>query len=235
MAAADCNTLGVGRRGRAGSAAHAPVARIQATEGAFSAEVANRAAGIVQYGDPMNSVSETVIVAALRRGNLQRAMELILDTYQDELYAYCARLLGDADAVQVYQHVVTSALEQLTVFNGTPSVRAWLYAIARNMVIAFQRRHPGHFPGSASPDYVPVGVADNTTGLQLMDEQLDASLEDLEPRTLELLQLALWHGLLIAEVAHVVGCSEAEARRMASDGLTYVSMGLSRSGQTTPS
>jgi len=41
----------------------------------------------------MHSMSETVIVAALRKGNLRRAVELILDSYQDEVFGYCARLV----------------------------------------------------------------------------------------------------------------------------------------------
>ena len=66
----------------------------------------------------LHTMSETVIVAALKRGNLRRAVELILDTYQDEIYGYCASVVGATESGAVYQQVLVTALEELPTFNG---------------------------------------------------------------------------------------------------------------------
>jgi len=177
-------------------------------------------------------MSETVIVAALRKGNLRRAVELILDSYQDEVFGYCARLVAPAEAIQVYQLVMAVALEELTTFTGTTSIRAWLYGIARRTVLRFQRKRPGSYPAALDADYAPVACPDDVLVIKLLDEDLEACIGRLNPLTREVLQLSLWQGLLLTEVAHVVGCSEARARHIAAEGLHDLSLDLSRSNST---
>lgn len=180
----------------------------------------------------LHSMSETVIVAALRKGNLRRAVELILDSYQDEVYGYCARLVTPAEAVQVYQQVMTTALEELTTFTGTTSIRAWLYGIARRTILHFHRTRVGSYPDAREADYAPVACPDEVPVLKLMDEDLEACIGRISPLAREVLQLSLWQGLALPEVAHVVGCSEPRARHLAAEGLHSLSLELSRSNST---
>lgn len=180
----------------------------------------------------LHSMSETVIVAALRKGNLRRAVELILDSYQDEVFGYCARLVEPKEAVKVYQQIMTTALEELTTFTGTTSVRAWLYGVARRTILHVHRRKLRRYPSALAEDYVPVDTPGEIPALQLMDEGLETCIDNLPPTVREVLQLSLWQGLLLVEVAHVIGRSEAGARRMAAEGLSLLSLDLARSNST---
>jgi DNA-directed RNA polymerase specialized sigma24 family protein len=172
----------------------------------------------------LHTMSETVIVAALKRGNLRRAVELILDTYQDEIYGYCASLVGSAEAGTVYQQVLVTALEELPTFNGVVSIRAWLYAVARRVVLRFQQEASTEPAPSlpAAPDEVP--------GLRPTDVELESCFSRVSSESREILQLALWHGLLLSEAAHVTGRSLPEARRLAADGLSILAGELQRTG-----
>jgi DNA-directed RNA polymerase specialized sigma24 family protein len=175
----------------------------------------------------MPTTTETVIVAALRSGNLRRAVELLLDTYQEELFSYCARLVGAEQASAVYQRVLALAMENVSSLQETASVRAWLFRIARAIILQFHRASPRAFPRAMSEGYVPVlGPAD--------EEERPPSPEiHLDPAVLEVLQLVLWHGLLLFEVAQVVDRSENEVRRLASQGLSRLA--LQGDGSVPPS
>jgi RNA polymerase sigma factor (sigma-70 family) len=180
----------------------------------------------------LHSMSETVIVAALRKGNLRRAVELILDSYQDEVFGYCARLIEAGDAVKVYQQIMTTALEELTSFTGITSVRAWLYGVARRSILHDHRRKLRSYPSALKENYVPVASPEEIPALQLIDEDLETCIGNLAPAVREVLQLSLWQGLLLTEVAHVIARSEVQTRRMAAEGLSLLSLDLSRSNST---
>ena len=163
----------------------------------------------------LGTMSETVIVAALKRGNLRRAIELILDTYQDEVYGYCASMVGAADSGAVYQQVLVVALDQLESFTGVVSIRAWIYGIARQVVMQVQEASR---PGSG----------EGLPGLRPTDVELDSCFDDLAPGIREVLQLTLWQGLLLSEVAYITDRSLPATRRMAAEGLSALSGELQR-------
>jgi len=180
----------------------------------------------------LHTMSETVIVAALRRGNFRRAIELILDTYQDEVFGYCAGLVGGGHSSGVYQQVLTVALDELPTFNGVVSIRAWLYGIARRVVIRHQQDAQRDFsepvPRASAPAPAFPGEIEEIRGLRPTDLELDTCLNQVAPAIREILQLTLWHGLLLAEVAHITARSLPEVRRMAAEGLSSLSGALQR-------
>jgi RNA polymerase sigma factor (sigma-70 family) len=176
------------------------------------------------------STSEIVIVTALRSGNVRRAVELLLDIYQDELFGYCARLAGAREAQSVYQAVLIAATEQLAVLEGRTSIRAWLFQLARGAILHYQRGNHHLFPGALADGYAPVAGPDDAPGLRLRDEVVERFLAQADAATTEILQLALWHGLSLGEVALVVGRSEAEVRRKAAAGLAQLDLEISRRG-----
>jgi DNA-directed RNA polymerase specialized sigma24 family protein len=182
----------------------------------------------------MSTTSETAIVTALRSGDVRRAVELILDVYQDDIFSYCVRLLGPTEALFAYHRVLSTAMEEIFSLSGQASIRAWLFRIARTCVLHFHRRQLQRFSGALEPDYVPSWGPNDAPGLRVADEALDACLVELDPATLEVLQLALWHGLGVAEVAYVVGRRESEARRMATRGLSLLDFEIARRS-TAPS
>jgi len=178
--------------------------------------------------------SETVIVAAIRTGNIRRAVELLLDTYQEELFGYCARLVGLRDSMLTYQRVLAAALEQIAAFDPKISIRAWLYGIARTIVLQHHRQHTDDHPEARGASYVPTSGPPDTLGLRLKDDPLDGAVERLTPAVQEILQLAVWQGLTLEEVAYVVGRTPAGVRRLACEGLAQLSLDVQR-GSSAPS
>jgi RNA polymerase sigma factor (sigma-70 family) len=178
--------------------------------------------------------SETVIVAAIRTGNIRRAVELLLDTYQEELFGYCTRLVGLRDSMITYQRVLATALEQIASFDPKISIRAWLYGIARSIVLQHHRQHTDDHPEARGASYVPTSGPPETLGLRLKDDFLDGALARLPPPVQEILQLAVWHSLTLAEVGYVVGQTPAGVRRLACEGLAQLSLEVQR-GSAAPS
>jgi DNA-directed RNA polymerase specialized sigma24 family protein len=183
----------------------------------------------------MPPTGETVIVTALRSGNVRRAVELMLDIYQDEVFGYCARLCGIREALRVYQMVLASALDALSTLEERITVRAFLFQIARAAVLHHQRSTPILFPSAHTPSHAPIAGPEDAPGIQLRDEVIERWQILLDPSTIEILQLALWQGLHPAEVALVVGRSELEVRRKASAGLALLDLEISRQRGGSPS
>src|SRR5437868_14440770 len=78
------------------------------------------------------------------RGGERGAVELLVRTYQDQLFGYALRLLQDrSDAQEVTQDAFLRAYQALTRRYGEEQCRAlalrpWLFRIARNL--AYNRR-----------------------------------------------------------------------------------------------
>jgi len=180
------------------------------------------------------SSNEAGIVSALRNGNIRRAGELLLDCYHEEVFNYCIRLLGIPVAVTLYPRVLSSALEDLGSFDSSTTLRAWLYGIARRTILHYHRRNPSAFVGSHDASYVPTAGPEDAPGLRLTDDKLEECCTRLPSASLEILQLALWHSLTLAEIGHVVGLQQDRVRRLASDGLSLLSLALKR-GALPPS
>ena len=158
----------------------------------------------------------------------------MLDSYQDELFSYCARLVGFPGATLVYNRVLAEAINDLSRFKNHASVRAWLFSIARRAVISHHRANHGDHPGSTRADYRPVAGLKPERPYRVKDPLVSACIEELEHDLREVLQLSLWHGLHLHEVAHVVGSTEAGVRDLATRGLLSIASQL-RLASTPPS
>jgi DNA-directed RNA polymerase specialized sigma24 family protein len=183
----------------------------------------------------LNPTSETVILAALRSGDIKRALELLLDRYQDQLYTYCARLVGRRDATRIYGQILTSAVNDLTQLDRSASIRAWLFTLAREAITHHHQVRLAEFPGALDPLYVPVkGPAEERALFSAKVSSTIERMELLEPTTREVLQLSLWHHLRLVEVAHVTERTEAAVRTIAASGLMLLAS-AGALNQTSPS
>ncbi len=183
----------------------------------------------------MPPTGETVIVTALRSGNVRRAVELMLDIYQDEVFGYCARLCGLREALQVYQHVLAAALDALPSLQERTTIRAWLFRLAREAILHHQRATPATYPGASAQTYAPIAGPEDAPGIQLRDDAIERWQSLLDPASIEILQLCLWQGLHPGEVALVIGRTELEVRRKASAGLALLDLEISRQRGGSPS
>ncbi len=169
----------------------------------------------------IHSSNDSVIVSALRKGQVRRAVSLLIDSFNDELYAYCDALLGRAGAA-VYQRALAAAIGGLAAFPGETSLRAWLFSITRREVLDYRWEHPDTYPGARDEGHCPLPRA-------ALDHE-DAALQAVPEADRELLLLRFWHGLRMDEVAFVVGRPPAEVRRRAGLALLTYSAALVRGG-----
>jgi DNA-directed RNA polymerase specialized sigma24 family protein len=126
-------------------------------------------------------------------------------------------------AQDVYLEVIAACVADITSFKGTTSVHAWLFSIARVHVLYYHHKNPDVYTGSLALGYVPIKKAGNMPGVQLKDVALEKVFNQLKPCVHEVLQLSLWHGLLLHEIAYVIEKTEAQVRKWVAVGLHELS------------
>ncbi len=136
----------------------------------------------------------------------------LYDRYALPLYRWMCRETGDAElAADLTAQVFVQALQSLHQYDPRlgASFRAWLFAIARNLLRDSWRRYkPGKLPDEMI-DQRP-GPEELALHRTLMDE-VRAALESLPERQRETIELRL-SGLSHREIAEIQGTSENAVR-----------------------
>lgn len=146
----------------------------------------------------------------------------VLDRHADEVLRFLVASLGRHDADDAFQETFLSAMRAYSKLRGDSDVRAWLLTIAHRKAIDVHRGR-GRRP-------VPIaelaGHAPADTGPGLPDDEHWARVRRLPARQRAVLTLRYAADLTHAEIARVLGCSEAASRRAAADGLATLRMEL---------
>lgn len=80
------------------------------------------------------------IVVRVQRGESER-FACIVDVYQQQLFRYCCRLLGNQqDAEDAVQDIMVKAYQSIRRYKATVSFSAWLYRVAGNHCLNLLRR-----------------------------------------------------------------------------------------------
>lgn len=145
----------------------------------------------------------------------------LVQEYQDRIYRYCVNRLDEAQGEEIAQDVFLTAWENLTKFRHESSISTWLTGIAKNKCIQAYRnrgrrqsivttfvediRNQSHTEETLSPEAMVLDASRRealTQGMAKMreDERL-------------LLNLRYHKGLPVAEVAELLGKSEAAVRK----------------------
>jgi RNA polymerase sigma-70 factor (TIGR02960 family) len=182
-------------------------------------------------------VTERTLIRA--RAGDEDAFRELTDPYRRELQLHCYRILGSLqDAEDLLQETLLAAWRGLERFEGRASLRAWLYRIATNRCLNMLRdrgRRPREVPPMAEPpeptrrsdpiwlepypDVLLDGVADTSPGPEARYEMREAvglafvaALQHLPPRQRAVLVLRDVLGFHGAEVADMLGSSEASIK-----------------------
>jgi RNA polymerase sigma-70 factor (TIGR02960 family) len=177
-------------------------------------------------------------LARARAGDGQAFRELV-DPYRGELQFHCYRILGSVqDAEDLLQETLLAAWRGLGRFEGRSSLRSWLYRIATNRCLNALRdggRRPKELPRLVEPpsptrrtepiwlqpypDVLLEGVADTAPGPEARYETREtiglafvAALQHLPPHQRAVLVLRDVLGFHTAEVADMLGTSEASVK-----------------------
>jgi RNA polymerase sigma-70 factor (TIGR02960 family) len=182
---------------------------------------------------------ETDQTLARARAGDDEAFRKLVDPYRSELQFHCYRILGSLqDAEDLLQETLLAAWRGLGRFEGRASLRAWLYRIATNRCLNALRdggRRPKEVPAMVEPppptrrtepiwlqpypDVLLEGVADSAPGPEARYESREAiglafvaALQHLPPRQRAALVLRDVLGFHTAEVAGMLGSTEASVK-----------------------
>ena len=101
-------------------------------------------------GLPQEAVED--LVERAKAGD-RPAFGQLVEVYQDKIYGYVSRMLGDPDeAEDVAQETFVRAYRSLPHFRGAASFHTWLYRIASNLAIDVARRNRRQSTGNFSLD-----------------------------------------------------------------------------------
>jgi RNA polymerase sigma-70 factor (ECF subfamily) len=152
---------------------------------------------------------EPAIVAAARVD--RAAFAPLYRRYADPVYRFCYRRLGSADAAaDATAQIFTKALAGLAGFRGA-SFRAWLFAIARNVVVDELRRGRPVLPldeALAIVDETPGGAPEERALAREQRRRLRSALAQLPDDQRQIVELRL-AGLKGPEIAVVMGRTHA--------------------------
>jgi RNA polymerase sigma-70 factor (ECF subfamily) len=168
---------------------------------------------------------ETALIQAAQRD--LAAFGPLYGRYLDRIYTYLRARTGRAraeDAADLTQQVFLRALDALPryqVRDGV-SVAAWLFRIAHNAAIDWQRREGRAIPWEAVPEEQHPAAPDTADGEALRHDeiaQLHRLLATLDDVTREALTLRFGAQLTLTEIGAVLGIGEEAARKRISRGL----------------
>lgn len=162
-----------------------------------------------------------------------RPFEEIVVEHGPAVMRVCRALVGPVDADDAWSETFLSALRAYPRLRPDSNVRGWLVTIAHNKVMDQHRaaaRRPR--PTGEPPDH---GAPDPESGRgRLTDDALRAALDALPPKQRGAVIYRYLGDLAYAEVAALLDCSEAAARRRAADGIAALRTHTSIVRGTTP-
>jgi RNA polymerase sigma-70 factor (ECF subfamily) len=149
------------------------------------------------------------------------AFGLVYERYLKRVYTYFrARTATEEDAADLTQQVFLRALAALPQYRGQKeSFAAWLFRIAHNTAIDAHRRRRPTITWQAVPEGLHPRTGDDLDVRLIHQEamvRLHALLGTLKADTREILALHYAARLTVAEVAAVVGKSEAAIKKQLS-------------------
>ena len=164
----------------------------------------------------MNSKRATTSDAqlvALALAHDQEAFGEIYDRYADDIYSFCrSRLRNDADAADATQETFVRAATRMQQLREPTKLRSWLFAIARNQIVATGKAANRATGGDSMADV--IDLRSDIDGDLLRTEasaQLWDAASGLSDRDQEVLELHVRHGLSGQALADAMGVSESHA------------------------
>lgn len=139
-----------------------------------------------------------------------------LDQHSSELGRFLVATVGPDEADDCLQETLIAALRAYPRLREGSNVRAWLFTIARN------KAFDSHRARARRP--VPVAAAPEVSANE-PDDSIWESVRALPPKQRAAVVLRFVNDLPHREIARVLDCSEAAARRSLHEGLAKLREG----------
>jgi len=169
-------------------------------------------------GLPQEAVED--LVERAKAGD-RPAFGQLVEVYQDKIYGYVSRMLGDPDeAEDVAQETFVRAYRSLPHFRGAASFHTWLYRIASNLAIDVARRNRRQSTGDFSLDE-PLeseegdyereiadesGSPEQLTQRREMQELVRQAVAELPEKLRAVVVLYELQGESYEDIAEILGC-----------------------------
>ena len=138
----------------------------------------------------------------------------LLDEHAADLHRFLAASVGPHDGADCFQETVISALRAYPGLQHADNLRGWLFTIAHRKVVDHARRRSRQAIPVAEPP--ELGTLDPDG---LVDRDLWGAVRALPPKQRTAVVQRYLLDRPYAEVAAVIGCSEAAARQNVRAGL----------------
>jgi RNA polymerase sigma factor (sigma-70 family) len=146
-----------------------------------------------------------------------KPFEQVVDEHGPVVLRVCRAILGYHEAEDAWSETFLAALRAYPMLDPDANVEAWLVTIAKRKAID-QYRAARRTPVSVD-DLPEVADQRDETADAGRDAELWSALETLSDRQREAIAYHYLAGLPYAEIADLLGGTEAAARRAAADGI----------------
>lgn len=157
------------------------------------------------------------LTTALSAGDDKRAIELLWELHNDDVFRYCRCMLGNtAEAADVTQKVFVNAIRSLDRLRRVDDPRRWLIGIARHRCldhVRSARRDPELVDATTLCEIAGACFIAEPTGEDPRTmKRLGECLERLDARDRTLIELRFYKGLPFKEIASQLGRTPAALR-----------------------
>lgn len=140
-----------------------------------------------------------------------QSMDEIYEQYAQTIYRYLFSITRNDDLAQeLTQETFCQAIKSIHRFDGKCKLSTWLCAIAKNLFLAYQRKHP--VLEDLDNIDIPVDSAETDALENLEKVALFQKLHNLEEPYREVTYLRIFGDLSFAEIGEVLGKTENWAR-----------------------
>ncbi len=137
--------------------------------------------GAVPVALPLAAWTDERLLLEYQSRRDQRVFEELVKRYENELYGYLRHYLGSAEmAEDVFQQAFLQVHLKCDQFEPGRKVRPWVYAIATNQAIDYQRRNQRHRVGSLDRLGRPSGRQELPAGADWIGHAADGPAEGAE-------------------------------------------------------
>lgn len=152
-------------------------------------------------------LEEAELIRGLATPDGERAARRLYRRFGGELYGFALRRLGDRGlAEEAVQDVFTRAWRDAVDFDpARGTVRAWLYGIARHVVVDKERYRGRRAPLAPSGEQPEEVAPEEPIERALVRWQVEKAIEGLSIDHREVLLLGHFGGLSVDEIARVTG------------------------------
>jgi RNA polymerase sigma-70 factor, ECF subfamily len=189
--------------------------------------------GAVQPAATVASITNRmpdIVEQLLRDGLYDRALERLLDEYQNKVFRMAVAMLRDsARAEDVTQDVFIKLWRALPLYDGRAAIGTWLYTIARNTCLSAIRAE-GYRRTSTLDESVEPS-ASSTTPLALSVEQCLSRLPDVQRQVVTLFYM---QDRSVADVAAMLDLPEGTVKSHLHRGRRALAVMMAPAGQSSP-